>query len=108
MSNYLWFDSRQVISGTTDLVTTGNTVKTEFKKLTGLSRIAQLEQGDPAGTDDTGQEFQKWYDQFKATIMQQGDQVGDAIVELGTTTEKILAMFTAIDLESAEDLQLDE
>lgn len=108
MSNYLWFDSRQVISGTTDLITTGNTMKTEFKKLTGLSRIAQLEKGNPAGNDDTGQEFQKWYDEFKAAIMKQGDQVGEAIIELGTTTEKTLAMFTAIDIENAEDLKLEE
>lgn len=108
MSNYLWFDSRQVISGTTDLIKTGETMKGEFKKLTGLSRIAQLEMGNPAGKDDTGQEFQKWYDDFKATIMKQGDQVGDAIVELGTTTEKVLAMFTAIDIENAKDLELEE
>jgi hypothetical protein len=108
VGNYLWFNTRQVVAGTADLIASGERMKEEFDNLMrSAAPISQLESGDPAGTDSTGQQFKAWYEDFKQQIVEQGNLVGDAIVELGTTTEQVLARFTAIDIDSAQTMNVE-
>jgi hypothetical protein len=105
MSNYVWFDPRQIIAGTTDLASSGEAMRDVFDH---LDRITELEQLHPAGNDDTGRAFQEWYEEFRQQIKEQTLQVGVEIVAFGTDTEQTVAMLTAIDLENAESLTFEE
>jgi hypothetical protein len=107
MANNLWFDSRGVIAGTADLKASGKELSDAFTKLNNAaSRIASLSAEKPAGTDETGTEFDKTHAELLDGLVKQGKEVGELVTSLGADAEKALAFFTKTDLESADDLKL--
>ena len=108
MANNLWFDSRGVIAGTSDMKASGKELSEAFTKLNDAgSRLAALAAEKPAGTDDTGTEFEKTYNELLTGLVKQGKEVGELVTGVGGDAEKALAIFTKTDLESADDLKLD-
>lgn len=108
MSNNLWFDSRGVIAGTSDLKASGKELTEAFDKLTDAgTHVTTLAAEKPAGTDDTGTEFEKTYNELLDGLVKQGKEVGELLTGVGGDAEKALALFTKTDLESADDLKLD-
>ncbi|MFC7528567.1 hypothetical protein [Actinoplanes sp. GCM10030250] len=108
MSNNLWLDARGVAAGTADLKASGDDLKSKFTELAAAtSRINDLAAAKPAGTDETGTEFDKTHQELLAGFIEQGKQVADVIKGLGLDAEQALVFFTKTDLESADDLKLD-
>ena len=107
MSNNLWYDPRGVVAGTADIKASGTELTARFTELaTAAARINDLVAAKPAGTDDTGTEFDAAHQKLMAGFVEQGKQVGDLVKGLGVDAEMALAMFTRTDLESADDLKL--
>jgi hypothetical protein len=108
MSNNLWFDARGVVAGTADLKASGAELTAKFTELANAAaRINDLVAAKPAGTDDTGTEFDTTHQKLMAGFIEQGKQVGELVKGLGQDGEMALAMFTKTDLESADDMKLD-
>jgi hypothetical protein len=108
MSNNLWFDARGVVAGTADIKASGTELTSKFTELANAAaRINDLVAAKPAGTDDTGTEFDTAHTKLMAGLVEQGKQVGDLVKGLGEDAEMALAMFTKTDIESADDMKLD-
>lgn len=107
MSNNLWYDPRGLVAGTADIKASGTELTAKFTELAAATaRINDLVAAKPAGTDDTGTEFDSAHQQLMAGFIEQGKQVGDLVRDLGVDAETAMAMFTRTDLESADDLKM--
>jgi hypothetical protein len=108
MSSNLAFNAKYVVTGTADIKASGQAMTDAFNKLkTAGAQITTLENGHPEGDDDTGQEFKKWYGEFKQQIIDQGAELGEFVVELANNVDLAVASFVKTDLDSAASLKVE-
>ncbi|GAA3230641.1 hypothetical protein ACFO1B_26965 [Dactylosporangium siamense] len=106
MSNYIWFDGKQVAAGTRDIKVSGDAILDAFTRLTqGGSPITAIDSGTPGGNDSAGREFLKWYTEGKTALAKIGKDIGEAVVDMSKNTDLAVAAFVKEDLESADDMK---
>jgi hypothetical protein len=108
MSSNLVFNAKYVVTGTADIKASGQAMTDAFNRLKNAgSPITALENQRPGGDDDAGQEFVKWYTEFKQQIVEQGAEVGEFVVELAKNVDLAVASFVKTDLDSAAALKVE-
>jgi hypothetical protein len=106
MSNYIWFNGKQVSAGTRDIKVSGDAIISAFTRLTtGGSPITAIDSGNPQGDDAAGREFLKWYTEGKTALAKIGKDIGEAVLEMSKNTDLAVAAFVKEDLESADDMK---
>lgn len=108
MGTNLSFNAKYVVTGSADIRSSGHSIKDAFNALKlDADPIAALEGQHPAGNDSTGQQFLKWYNDFKADIIKQGAEVGDYVADVADNTDMAVAEFVKTDLDNAADLKVE-
>jgi hypothetical protein len=109
MGDNLAFNARYVMTGANDIKTSGESMKSAFESLSqGWHPTTALEAQNPAGTGEDGAEFRKWYDAAKKDLIDQGKEISGYVVQIAQSTNTALASFVKTDLESADDLKIED
>ena len=79
---YVWLHTKKALTGGNDLRAAGQSMLDYFTKLP--ATLTTAEGGsNPAGDDDIGAEFNKWYGKEKTALVDAGKEIGTKVAKLG-------------------------
>jgi hypothetical protein len=109
MGDSVAFNARYVLTGASDIKTSGASMKSAFEALDAAWHpIVNFEANSPAGPDEAGAEFDGWYKPMKKDIIDMGKEISGYVVDIARNTELAIASFVKADLDSANDLKIED
>lgn len=106
MASELSLNAKYVVNGTADIRASGQALSTEAAGIK-TGQISNLDAGKPAGTDDTGNQFEQWYHQRKDDIAKMMADTSEYIVDFANNADMAVASFVKTDLDSADALKIE-